>query len=209
MLLAGWIGAKMAWGNAGGTSGSSPTSTPQPTVDLITTWGAPPQPPFSTQPTCWSPEKKQIRGSHLRCHCVDSPFVGVRLRGRYYSGAEEHFTHEKAGIGMTAYDLSNNTGTSINPCLWAVGNASSFYSSYLYGNETLRMLAKHDETVPLFICESIVALSALLCGHVACKALHCGVPWRLYVLERTRLYGGFGSPRGHRRLGLEQCALAM
>eukprot|EP00037_Helgoeca_nana_P018477 m.176803 g.176803 ORF g.176803 m.176803 type:complete len:685 (-) comp24460_c0_seq1:2944-4998(-) len=69
----------------------------------------------------------------------------------YYSGAEEHFTHEKSGLGMTAYDLANNSGTSINSCLWAVGNASSFYSSYLYGNETLRMLDAHDETIPLFV----------------------------------------------------------
>eukprot|EP00041_Stephanoeca_diplocostata_P011247 m.182865 g.182865 ORF g.182865 m.182865 type:complete len:715 (+) comp18473_c0_seq2:123-2267(+) len=69
----------------------------------------------------------------------------------YYSGAEEHFTHEKAGIGITKYDLSNNTGTSIAPCLNAVGNASATYSSYLYGNETLRLLDAHDASVPVFI----------------------------------------------------------
>jgi len=55
----------------------------------------------------------------------------------YYSGAEEHFTHLKAGENLNKYDLTNNTGASIEPCLGAVGNASATYSSYLYGNETV------------------------------------------------------------------------
>ena len=33
----------------------------------------------------------------------------------------------------------------------AVGNASATYSSYLYGNETLRHLANHEPSTPLFI----------------------------------------------------------
>ena len=69
----------------------------------------------------------------------------------YYSGAEEHFTHLKAGLGLNKYDLSNNTGSDIQPCMESVGNASATYSSYLYGNETLRLLEAHDATVPLFI----------------------------------------------------------
>ena len=32
----------------------------------------------------------------------------------YYSGAEEHFTHEKSGVGYTAFDLANNSGTSMS-----------------------------------------------------------------------------------------------
>ena len=51
----------------------------------------------------------------------------------YYSGAEEHFTHEKVGYpppqgstgGYTAYDLANSSGAEIQPCLGAVGNASA------------------------------------------------------------------------------------
>ena len=75
----------------------------------------------------------------------------------YYSGAEEHFTHEKVGTGdtkskmFTAYDLANNTGKYVAPCLGPVGNASATYSSYLYGNETLRMLEDHDPSKPLYI----------------------------------------------------------
>eukprot|EP00040_Diaphanoeca_grandis_P004497 m.29078 g.29078 ORF g.29078 m.29078 type:complete len:692 (+) comp16037_c0_seq1:36-2111(+) len=69
----------------------------------------------------------------------------------YYSGAEEHFTHLKEGEGFNCYDLANNTGDMIGPCLDAVGNASGTYSSYLYGNETLRMLDNHDAATPLFI----------------------------------------------------------
>lgn len=68
----------------------------------------------------------------------------------YYSGAEEHFTHEKGGEGYTAYDLANNTGTKVQPCLEPVGNGSSTYSSYLYGNETVRLLDLHDPDVPFF-----------------------------------------------------------
>lgn len=68
----------------------------------------------------------------------------------YYSGAEEHFTHTKDGEDYTAYDLANNTGSQVSPCLAAVGNASSTYSSYLYGNETVRLLDLHDPTVPFF-----------------------------------------------------------
>lgn len=75
----------------------------------------------------------------------------------YYSGAEAHFTHEKKGTGddvsksLTAYDLANNTCENVAPCLGPVGNASSVYSSYLYGNETLRMLEQHDPNQPLYI----------------------------------------------------------
>jgi len=68
----------------------------------------------------------------------------------YYSGAEEHFTHTKNGESYTAYDLANNTGDNVRPCLTAVGNASATYSSYLYGNETLRLLDRHDPAVPFF-----------------------------------------------------------
>ena len=51
----------------------------------------------------------------------------------YYSRAEEHFTHEKAGLGLNVYDLTNNSGASLNPLLSMVGNASATYSSYIYG----------------------------------------------------------------------------
>ena len=33
--------------------------------------------------------------------------------------ALQHFTHTKGGLGMSAYDLSNNTGASLNVCLEA------------------------------------------------------------------------------------------
>ena len=75
----------------------------------------------------------------------------------YYSGAEEHFTHEKTGTGdekskaFTAYDLANNTGEAVSPCLGPVGNASATYSSYLYGNESLRILDSHDPKTPLYM----------------------------------------------------------
>jgi arylsulfatase B/arylsulfatase I/J len=79
----------------------------------------------------------------------------------YYSGAEEHFTHEKLGYpapsgateksGYWAYDLANSSGSDVRPCLPAVGNASATYSAYLYANETLRMLAAHDPATPLFV----------------------------------------------------------
>lgn len=70
----------------------------------------------------------------------------------YYSGAEEHFTHLKGGAwkGSNFYDLANNTGSDVRSCLSAVGNASSTYSSYLYGNETLRLLDAHDPSVPFY-----------------------------------------------------------
>ena len=77
----------------------------------------------------------------------------------YYSGAEEHFSHEKVGYppqpghkgGYTAYDLANSSGTVVRPCLGAVGNASATYSAFLYANETLRLLDAHDPSVPLFV----------------------------------------------------------
>jgi hypothetical protein len=77
----------------------------------------------------------------------------------YYSGAEEHFTHEKVGFpaphgekgGFTAYDLANNSGPHVAPCVEPVGNGSATYSSFLYGNETLRLLAQHDPSIPLYV----------------------------------------------------------
>lgn len=66
----------------------------------------------------------------------------------YYSGAEEHFSHNKSGEDYTAFDLANNTGTDVQPCRNAVKDQT--YSSYLYGNETVRLLDKHDPNVPFF-----------------------------------------------------------
>ena len=50
----------------------------------------------------------------------------------YYSGAEEHFTHEKEGVGATYYDLSRNAGETISPARSLVGDNGT-YSSYIYG----------------------------------------------------------------------------
>lgn len=68
----------------------------------------------------------------------------------YYSGAEEHFTHTKGGEGYTAFDLANNTENVVQPCRGSVG-PNGTYSSYLYGNETLRLLHAHDPNKPLYI----------------------------------------------------------
>merc|ERR1712054_708487 len=54
------------------------------------------------------------------------------------------------GSSFERYDLANNSGKEVRPCLSAVGNASSTYSSYLYGNETLRLLDAHDPSIPFF-----------------------------------------------------------
>lgn len=50
----------------------------------------------------------------------------------YYSGAEEHFTHEKDGVNYTAYDLSHNIGANIAPDTVDVG-PNGTYSTYIYG----------------------------------------------------------------------------
>lgn len=71
----------------------------------------------------------------------------------YYSGAEEHFTHEKAGCGMTQFDLANSSGLQ-----GAVMHATSDlvgpdgkYSVHLYGNESVRLIQRHDPSSPLFM----------------------------------------------------------
>ena len=71
----------------------------------------------------------------------------------YCSGAEEHFTHEKAGCGISRFDLANNTGAN-----GAVAHASpsevgknGTYSVYLYGNESIRYIMNHDPSVPLYM----------------------------------------------------------
>jgi hypothetical protein len=68
-----------------------------------------------------------------------------------YSGAEEHFTHEKVGFQKSFYDLANNTVETIAPQRSAVGVqcptcgpfGNGTYSVYLYGNETVRLLDAH------------------------------------------------------------------
>ena len=65
----------------------------------------------------------------------------------YYSGAEEHFTHKKAGLGHNFFDLANSTGANgpVLPCRAHAGApiGDSLYSSYLYGNESVRLIRKH------------------------------------------------------------------
>lgn len=68
----------------------------------------------------------------------------------YYSGAEEHFTHEKEGVGATYYDLSRNAGETISPARSLVGDNGT-YSSYIYGNATLDFLRKQSTDTPFYI----------------------------------------------------------
>ena len=71
----------------------------------------------------------------------------------YYSGAEEHFTHKKAGCGTNQFDLANSTGLN-GPVTHAadalVGN-NGVYSVHLYGNESVRFIRAHDPDVPLYM----------------------------------------------------------
>lgn len=71
----------------------------------------------------------------------------------YYSGAEEHFTHEKAGLGQNHFDLANNTGENgtIAPASKDEVGPGGIYSVYLYGNESIRYIRNHDPTTPLFM----------------------------------------------------------
>jgi arylsulfatase B/arylsulfatase I/J len=71
----------------------------------------------------------------------------------YYSGAEEHFTHEKGGCGITKFDLANNTGENgaITHAADSECGKNGTYSVYLYGNESIRYINAHDPAVPLFM----------------------------------------------------------
>ena len=98
-------------------------------------------------------EVRACTQTYQTCTCVCAASLRACIFHLFFSFIflGQHFTHLKSGLGLNKYDLSNNTGDDIKPCLGSVGNASATYSSYLYGNETLRLLAAHDETVPLFI----------------------------------------------------------
>jgi len=65
----------------------------------------------------------------------------------YYSGAEEHFTHYKAGEGKNYFDLANNSGADLRPlkawCGHKKTETEKYYSVYLYGNETTRLIRRH------------------------------------------------------------------
>jgi arylsulfatase B len=65
----------------------------------------------------------------------------------YYSGAEEHFTHLKAGEGQNHFDLANSSGAGgvVQPCRGSVGPplGDSMYSAWLYGNESIRLIERH------------------------------------------------------------------
>jgi hypothetical protein len=71
----------------------------------------------------------------------------------YYSGAEEHFSHKKAGCGINKFDLANNTGE--NGAIMHADNSlcgnNGSYSVYLYGNESIRYINDHDPNTPLFM----------------------------------------------------------
>lgn len=73
----------------------------------------------------------------------------------YYSGAEEHFTHYKAGPlaggGMANYfDLANNTGDEVREASRLLVGPNGIYSSYVFGNETSRLIEAHDPNTPFF-----------------------------------------------------------
>jgi arylsulfatase A-like enzyme len=76
----------------------------------------------------------------------------------YYSGAEEHFTHYKAGEGKNYFDLANNSGSHVSPLFSMVGKTQNeteeYYSVYIYGNETVRLIKRHAElyaSSPLYV----------------------------------------------------------
>ena len=83
-----------------------------------------------------------------RCPC---PFLLLSLALSYYSGAEEHFTHEKHGPGGNFFDLANNTGDKISPASKDEVGPNGTYSVYLYGNESIRYIRNHDPDTPLFM----------------------------------------------------------
>jgi arylsulfatase A-like enzyme len=48
----------------------------------------------------------------------------------YYSGAEEHFTHYKAGEGKNYFDLANNSGSHVSPLFSMVGKTQNETEEY-------------------------------------------------------------------------------
>jgi arylsulfatase A-like enzyme len=85
-------------------------------------------------------------------------FRGFDTYTGYYSGAEEHFTHYKAGEGKNYFDLANNSGVHVSPLFSMVGKTQNeteeFYSVYIYGNETVRLIRRHAElyaSSPLYV----------------------------------------------------------
>ena len=93
-------------------------------------------------------------------------FRGFDSYTGYYSGAEEHFTHYKAGEGENFFDLANNSGTSVRPLYSMVGKTQNeteeFYSVYIYGNETVRLIKRHAALHASCECTDLM-------GTIACS----------------------------------------
>jgi len=71
----------------------------------------------------------------------------------YYSGAEEHFSHLKAGCGQNYFDLANSTGRdgAVTPAARGLVGDNGTYSVHLYGNESVRTIRAHDPGTPLYM----------------------------------------------------------
>ena len=71
----------------------------------------------------------------------------------YYLGAEDYYNHNRSDNGDRGYDLRNGTTPTM---------LNGKYSTYLYGNETIRILKDYDSTAqkkPFYL-------------HLAFQAIH-------------------------------------
>ena len=123
----------------------------------------------------------------------------------YYSGAEEHFTHEKAGCGTNQFDLANSTGLN-GPVTHAadalVGN-DGVYSVHLYGNESVRYIRAHDPGVPLFM---YIAWNVVLALFISPEfQIYFAVALLRHLLEHHPRHALVREPLAARVLG--RCAL--
>eukprot|EP01084_Bolivina_argentea_P310375 537070_1 len=84
-------------------------------------------------------------------------FRGFDTHFGYYEGMEDYYYHNNSHDGLSGYDLRNQTNPIMLP---------NKYSTYLYGNETIRILKKYDHDTnnnnPFFIYLPFQAVHAPL-----------------------------------------------
>jgi hypothetical protein len=135
-------------------------------------WTPPPPPPAPSQPCSSRPPSPAPAPDSWAAHAVGKWHLGFwqwrstpSFRGYdsylgYYTGGEQYFTHQSAGVLDMRHDGCPNCGPNCSTPLWdAVGT----YSTFLFTTQAERLIQAHDLKQRFFLYLAYQAVSFSAC----------------------------------------------